>query len=171
MPTTTGRSRTRTTTPPRTATVRPQARPAAAPAVRTHLPASGPGFRTYGPRSMQWGTEATVGSMQRIAQRYHAATGRTLEVGDLSQQGGGRTSRHKSHLRGTDVDLRPPSSSGGPATWRSAGYDRAATRRLIQEIRRENPNARILFNDPVLIREGLTRPAAGHDNHLHVSFR
>jgi conjugal transfer mating pair stabilization protein TraG len=120
---------------------------------------------------MQWGTARTVEGLQRIADRYHTATGRTLEVGDISKQGGGKTSRHRTHLHGSDVDLRPPTASGGPATWRSPGYDRAATRRLIAEIRREFPNARILFNDPVLIREGLTRPARGHDNHLHVSLR
>lgn len=169
MPTRT--TRRSTTTPSRTATVtRPRPRPAA-PVVQTQLPASGRGFRTYGPRNMQWGTERTVRSLERIADRYHTATGRTLEVGDLSKQGGGKTSRHQTHLAGADIDLRPPTRSGGPATWRSAGYDRDATRRLIQEIRRENPNARILFNDPVLIREGLTRPARGHDNHLHVSLR
>ena len=28
----------------------------------------------------------------------------------------------------------------------------------------------IYFNDPVLIREGLTRRFTGHDDHLHVRF-
>ena len=139
--------------------------------VNTQLPARGAGFRAYGPRNMQYGTARTVRSMQRIAQRYSARTGKNLAIGDIAKRGGGKTSRHSTHLRGTDVDMRPPSRSGGPSTWRSPGYDRAATRKLIQEIRRENPNARILFNDPVLIREGLTRPARGHDNHLHASLR
>lgn len=155
---------TRSTNVTRIRTARPGA-------VNVQLPARGKGFRTYGPRAMQYGTAATVRSMQRIAARYQATTGKTLEIGDISKAGGGRTRRHKTHLYGTNIDLRPPSRAGGPATWRSGGYDRAATRRLIQEIRRENPRARILFNDPVLIREGLVRPARGHDNHLHVSLR
>jgi hypothetical protein len=28
----------------------------------------------------------------------------------------------------------------------------------------------IYFNDPVLIREGLTRYYAGHDDHVHVRY-
>ncbi|MGV3622714.1 MAG: penicillin-insensitive murein endopeptidase [Archangium sp.] len=140
-------------------------------AVNTQLPDSGQGFTTYGPRRMQYGTEQTVTNVQEIARRYQERTGKTLEVGDISQQGGGRTDRHQTHINGTDVDLRPPSRNGGPSNWRNADYDRDATRALIQEIRRTNPNARILFNDPVLIREGLVSAARGHDNHLHVSFR
>lgn len=42
---------------------------------------------------------------------------------------------------------------------------------LIHEIRRQNPNAVILFNDPELIRMGLTKPSKGHDNHMHVDFK
>lgn len=140
-------------------------------AVNTQLPTRGRGFRTYGRRFAQYGTQKTVRSLQRIAERYQASTGKTVELGNISRAGGGHLPPHKTHRNGTDVDIRPPSRSGGPTTWRAGGYDRAATRKLIQEIRRENPRARILFNDPVLIREGLVRPARGHDNHLHVSLR
>jgi peptidoglycan hydrolase-like protein with peptidoglycan-binding domain len=139
--------------------------------VSTQLPNQGDGFDTYGPRSMQYGTPQTVQNVEAIASRYHARTGNTLEVGDISREHGGRTDRHRTHLNGTDVDIRPPSNHGGPTNWRSDGYDRQATRTLIEEIRRTNPNARILFNDPVLRREGLTSYANGHDNHLHVTFR
>ncbi len=43
--------------------------------------------------------------------------------------------------------------------WRFASYDRAATRALIKAIRAAAPGhvKLIYFNDPVLIREGLTR--------------
>ncbi|PZR12291.1 MAG: hypothetical protein DI536_15415 [Archangium gephyra] len=139
--------------------------------VNTQLPDSGDGFTTYGPRRMQYGTEQTVKNMQEIAARYKAATGKTLEIGDLSAKGGVKTDRHKTHTNGANVDLRPPSTNGGPSNWKNAGYDRDATRTLIQEIKRTNPNAKILFNDPVLIKEGLTSRAGGHDNHLHVSFK
>lgn len=140
-------------------------------AVNTQLPASGDGFKTYGPRSMHYGTEQTVKNMKEIAARYKARTGKDLEIGDLSKEGGGKTKRHKTHIDGTNVDLRPPSKSGGPSNWRNADYDRNATRALIQEIKRTNPNAKILFNDPQLIKEGLVSKASGHDNHLHVSFK
>lgn len=139
--------------------------------VGTQLPGLGVGFKTYGPRSMQYGTAQTVKNMQDIAARYHARTGRTLEIGDLSKQNGGFTSRHKSHAKGIDVDVRPPSLTGGPTKWNSKAYDRKATRALVEEIRRTNPTAKVLFNDPVLRAEGLTSYSPGHDNHLHISFR
>lgn len=139
--------------------------------VNKQLPDSGDGFTTYGPRNMQYGTEQTVKNMQEIAARYKERTGKTLEIGDLSAKGGAKTDRHKTHTNGANVDIRPPSKNGGPSNWKNADYDRDATRKLIQEIKRTNPNAKILFNDPVLIKEGLTSKASGHDNHLHVSFK
>lgn len=139
--------------------------------VNSQLPSSGKGFKTYGPRWKKFGTAKTVSSMKKIAERYNAKTGKTLEIGNMSKAGGGKLPPHSSHQKGIDVDIRPPSRTGGPVTFRSAGYDRDATRKLIAEIRRENPNAKILFNDPVLVREGLVRPYKGHDNHLHVSLR
>ena len=140
-------------------------------AVDTPMPRRGRGYTTYAAQSRQYATRSTVNTMERIASRYNARTGRNLEIGEISRRGGGNNPGHTSHKRGTDVDVRPQSRNGGPTTWRSAGYDRNATREMIRDIRRENPNARILFNDPVLIREGLTRPYRGHDNHLHVSLR
>jgi peptidoglycan hydrolase-like protein with peptidoglycan-binding domain len=139
--------------------------------VSTQLDDRGIGFTTYGPRSMQYGTPQTVQNLKDIAARYHARTGRTLEIGDLSKVNGGKTRRHSTHLNGTDVDIRPPSTTGGPTTWGSANYDRNATRALIEEVKRANPDARVLFNDPVLRNEGLTHYAKGHNDHLHVSFR
>jgi len=29
----------------------------------------------------------------------------------------------------------------------------------------------VFFNDPLTIKEGLTRHAKGHENHVHVRFR
>ena len=56
--------------------------------------------------------------------------------------------------------------------YRAATYDRAATRALVVAIRATAPGhvKLIYFNDPVLIREGLTRRLAGHDDHLHVRY-
>lgn len=139
--------------------------------VNTQMPVRGNGFSTYGTRAHQYGTQRAVSTMQNIASRYHARTGRNMEIGEISRRGGGRLPPHSSHQRGTDIDVRPQSTTGGRTTWRQANYDRNATREMIRDIRRENPNARILFNDPQLIREGLTRPYRGHDNHLHVSLR
>ena len=58
------------------------------------------------------------------------------------------------------------------SNWRLAAYDRSATRALIKAIQAATPGhvKFILFNDPQLIAEGLTRYQAGHDDHLHVHF-
>ena len=56
--------------------------------------------------------------------------------------------------------------------WNYATYDRTATRALIKAFRALTPRhiKVIYFNDPVLIREGLTTWYTGHDDHLHVRF-
>jgi hypothetical protein len=75
-----------------------------------------------------------------------------------------------------DADIRPVRRDGhqcrSGVTWNRRGYDRKATRRLIWTIRKASHGRvkMILFNDPVLIRAGLTQRYPGHDNHLHVRF-
>lgn len=141
-------------------------------AVGTQLPASGKGYKSFaGNRDHQYGKESTIKSVQNIAAQYNKDTGKTLEIGEISQKGGGKLPPHVNHQKGTDIDIRPPSKEGGQTTWKSPGYDQDATRKLIASIKKENPNAHILFNDPQLIKEGLTHKAKGHDNHLHVSLR
>ncbi|MEA2612790.1 MAG: hypothetical protein QOI52_749, partial [Chloroflexota bacterium] len=57
-------------------------------------------------------------------------------------------------------------------TYRLSVYSRAATRDLITAIRAAAPGhvKLIYFNDPVLIREGLTTWHSGHDDHLHIRY-
>lgn len=146
--------------------------------VDTQLPDRGPGFQGYYSGSRRWGTERTIETLKTVAANYHAATGQTLRVGDISKRGGGDIDGHASHETGRNVDIDMAFSDGRTdiernrnsvnATWRSPSYDRAATRRLVQEIKRANPNIQILFNDPVLVREGLVRAYPNHDNHLHL---
>ena len=61
---------------------------------------------------------------------------------------------------------------GGARTGGSSSYDRTATRALIKAIRAAAPGhvKLIYFNDPVLIREGLTTRYTGHDDHLHIRY-
>ena len=56
--------------------------------------------------------------------------------------------------------------------YRWTTYDRAATRDLIKAIRATASGhvKLIYFNDPVLIREGLTTWYSGHDDHLHIRY-
>jgi len=146
--------------------------------VDTQMPDRGYGFQSYYAANKRWGTARTVETMRTAAARFHEATGLTMRIGDISVRGGGPISGHNAHRNGRNVDIDMQFSDGRTdiernrdsvnATWRSPAYDRDATRRMIQEIRRVNPNADILFNDPVLVREGLVRAFPNHDNHLHV---
>ena len=73
-----------------------------------------------------------------------------------------------------DADIPPTRKANDQCTWGSRwtlpSYDRAATRALIKAINAATPGhvKMILFNDTVLIREGLTRAHPGHDDHLHL---
>lgn len=146
--------------------------------VDTQLPARGDGFMGYYSGAHRYGTERTVETLKTVASRYHAATGQTMRVGDISRRGGGDIDGHASHEHGRNVDIDiafndgrttiEPNRESRNASWRSPAYDRASTRRLVQEIKRANPNIEVLFNDPVLIREGLTRAFPNHDNHMHL---
>ena len=146
--------------------------------VDTQLPDRGPGFQGYYAANRRYGTERTIETLKTVAANYNAATGQTLRVGDISLRGGGDIDGHGSHEQGRNVDIDmafndgrtdiEPSRESRNASWRSPAYDRDATRRLVQEIKRANPNIQVLFNDPVLVAEGLVRAYPNHDNHLHL---
>jgi hypothetical protein len=123
-----------------------------------------------------WGTGAAIGQV-RVAARTLGLAGRgPIAIGDVSFQHGGVLPGHQTHKRGLDVDIRIMRRDDRQCRWggtyRMSVYDRAATRALIRAIRAAAPGhvKVIYFNDPVLIREGLTRWYAGHDDHVHVRF-
>ena len=97
-------------------------------------------------------------------------------VGDGGYEHGGNIPGHQTHERGLDIDIRPIRDNEDQCTWgtnwRFASYDRSATRALIKIIRATAPGhvKLIYFNDPVLIREGLTTLVRGHDDHLHIRY-
>ena len=99
-----------------------------------------------------------------------------VSVGDVSFEHGGNIPLHQTHEVGLDVDVRPIRKADNQCTWgtnwRFTTYDRTATRALIKTIRAAAPGhvKLIYFNDPVLIREGLTTHFAGHDDHLHIRY-
>ena len=71
------------------------------------------------------------------------------------------------------TDIRPFRSDGSraPVTWQDPAYDRDQTREYIRFMKDRNPGLTVLFNDPQLIKEGLTKKWRGHDNHLHLKFK
>lgn len=123
-----------------------------------------------------WGTAAAIGQIEAAARRIVDLGHGRVAIGDVGREHGGDIAGHESHERGLDVDVRPIRRARDQCRWgvnyRWTTYDRAATRDLVKAIRATAKGhiKLIFFNDPVLIREGLTRWYAGHDDHLHVRY-
>ena len=123
-----------------------------------------------------WGTGAAIGQVRAAAVTVGLAGRGPIAIGDVSFQHGGDMPGHETHERGLDVDIRIMRRDERQCRWggtyRMSVYDRTATRALIKAVRAAAPGhiKVIYFNDPVLIREGLTRYYPGHDDHVHVRF-
>lgn len=124
-----------------------------------------------------WGTAAAVAQLEAAVRVFATARRGMVPLGDIGVEHGGEIPGHGSHEVGLDVDVWPVRTDNGQCdagriTWRSATYDRAATRQLVHAITSTAPGhvKRIYFNDPKLIAEGLTHWQANHDNHLHVRY-
>jgi peptidoglycan hydrolase-like protein with peptidoglycan-binding domain len=142
------------------------------------LPVWGTSLCDYsvGNGAANWGVAEAIGALEAAA-RAVAPTGHgRIPVGDIGLEHGGDIAGHQTHEEGLDVDLRPMRVAKDQCrwgtNWRAASYDRAATRDVIASIRAAAPGRikLIYFNDPVLVREGLTIPFSGHDDHLHVRY-
>ena len=123
-----------------------------------------------------WGTSAAIGQLQAAARQVKDLGHSRVALGDIGFQHGGNIPGHVTHEQGLDVDVRPMRKADDQCTWgvswRWSTYDRAATRDLIKAVRvtAQGHVKLIYFNDPVLIKEGLVRWYAGHDDHLHVRY-
>lgn len=96
-----------------------------------------------------------------------------LTVNDVSKPRGGDTSDHAGHETGMSGDLRLPRKDGtapGNTTFKSPEYDQDAMRSMLQALQAQTSVTKVLFNDPVLIGEGLCVAHAGHDNHVHLEI-
>ncbi|MFG1625568.1 penicillin-insensitive murein endopeptidase [Kribbella sp. NPDC049227] len=136
------------------------------------LPQSGPGFYCKS-TGRQFGRRETLRAVTAVAaewQRRHPS-GPRIGITDISLRGGGPMSPHKSHQRGTDVDIRPVRNDGKeePVNYTMPVYSRQLTQELVDLIR-GNPVlqvSRVFFNDPQV--KGVS-PLSGHHDHMHVSF-
>ena len=123
-----------------------------------------------------WGTGAAIGQIRAAAVSLVNRGYSRVAIGDVGLEHGGDIAGHESHERGLDVDIRIMRRDDRQCRWggtyRMSVYDRTATRALVNAIRATAPGhvKLIYFNDPVLIREGLTRYYPGHDDHLHVRY-
>lgn len=79
--------------------------------------------------------------------------------------------RHQTHTHGNCVDIRPIRNSGNSAlTWESNNYNQRQTRNLLNLLKEMGAES-VYFNDPDMIRAGLSSRISGHDNHIHFCFR
>ena len=131
---------------------------------------------SVGNGAANWGTAAAINQLEAAARSFARRGDGRVAVGDVGLQHGGDIVGHVTHELGLDVDVRPIRKAEDQCrrgvNYRSAAYDRTATRALVKAIRAAAPGhvKLIYFNDPVLIKEGLTRRYPGHDDHLHVRY-
>jgi conjugal transfer mating pair stabilization protein TraG len=141
--------------------------------INTVLPESGTGFRTYNRERDgvdQVGRPGFIDQLTSLGEEWAGRSEVPFQVGDISRRGGGPFPPHSGHQNGNEADLRPFRKDGAmlPVTYTDANYSQAMTRAWCQMVKEKHPDAVILFNDPALIREGLTRHYKGHHNHLHL---
>ncbi len=96
-----------------------------------------------------------------------------LHINDTSLPTGGDTPMHLGHEAGMASDIRLPRTDGGVGgiTVHSGNYDRAAMRAMLQAFRSQELARLVFLNDQTLIKGGLCRHAAGHDNHAHFEIK
>ena len=145
------------------------------PKINTVLPPSGHGYKTYNREADgqdQVGLKSTIDSLIRLGDTWEKQSSIPYQIGDISRAGGGNFPPHSAHQDGRDADVRPFRADGQmlPTNIKDPSYDRGETRHFVQVAKKSSPNLVVLFNDPVLIREGLTQYHDGHDNHLHLHF-
>jgi len=136
------------------------------------LPSRGYGFTTYGRTGNdQFGTRQMIQNIEEIGRAWGKMSNTVIQIGDISRKGGGVFAPHATHRSGDMADIRPFRKDGKmlPTNISDPQYDRETTRQFVLLIKKMLPNANVLFNDPQLIKEGLTKYAKGHGNHLHVN--
>jgi hypothetical protein len=103
-------------------------------------------------------------------------TAALLTVNDTSLPRGapqpGENALHAGHQTGLEMDLRLPRTDGavGGVTHADQLYDRDSMRAILNALRTQRLGS-VLFNDPVLIGEGLCTKWEKHDDHAHVRIR
>jgi hypothetical protein len=143
----------------------------------------GPGYRhlrgSDAVDSDDWASLALVNCIESVGRAWEAS-GRRINVNDLSQRPGGRFRPHRSHQNGLDADLRYVRKDGAdaPLDLRRApeAYDAAATQELLRLFLRHCDVAlffadvdRLGFADSDLASDrDVLAYAPGHSNHFHL---
>jgi len=166
-----------------------------------HQLTSGPGFHVPRPEHA-WGRAHVLRHLRRTFASYNAAFPGSppIWIHDISRRWGGRFRPHRSHRRGTDVDIRllhspptrryiraTPRTLDVPKTWfiisrlletRDVVYifiDYRLQRVLYKHARESGASEETLaaFQYPRSrrARQGIIRHTRGHADHMHVRFR
>lgn len=146
-----------------------------------------------------WGTPETVCSFLELAKRFHKRCkvafpehNCKIKFGDVAYiQGDGKNKGtsmnypektrcplgHKSHWEGTCIDIRPFRTDNllreTDYRYWDENYNQAVTLLLVDTLRQmtsSDDDKLIYFNDPAIIRRGMTRYMGGHADHLHFCF-
>lgn len=99
-------------------------------------------------------------------------------VRDCSREKGGKTTGHKSHQTGLDMDMRLPLNPPDTNKFdqlKGHDYDkrfhRAAALLQVQAIKQVMYTKYIFFNDPEFIKKGLSTKQKNHSEHYHIRIR
>lgn len=95
-----------------------------------------------------------------------------LQIGDISHRTLLRFDGHKSHTHGHCVDFQTirKQRSTSRVAHTDSQYDRSKTEEFLKLLR-ELGGTNIYFNDPQMIRKGLSSYIRNHDSHIHVCFK
>jgi penicillin-insensitive murein endopeptidase len=131
------------------------------------------GYYTYGTPSDgagQYAHPVMLNFLFWLEFHWSATEDRKFGIGNISLANGTRFAPHRSHRSGLEVDIRPLRKDGAhaPVSYKSEGYDQAATKRLISLIISSGMASKVMFNDPHI--SGV-KPLSGHDDHIHVEVR
>jgi murein endopeptidase len=133
------------------------------------------GYYVYGTPASGGGQHAHPAMMSMllfVERQWATLDNRKFGVGNISLADGEPYPKHRSHVSGLEVDIRPLRRDGEhiPVYWQWVDqYDQAATARLIELFRSYPGVKKIYFNDPDL--RHLVLPLIHHDHHFHVELR
>ena len=141
--------------------------------VNTRMPKSGLGFLTS-KNNYKYGVPETIEALKAIAREWHRRHPDVrFMVRDVSRQGGGKFSTHKSHRIGLDADVQlwvgnQMISSTHPdyAKWRPYIEDLA----LIIRSNPSLPVKKVWFQDKKRRTKNVNHIGSGHTRHLHIRF-
>jgi len=148
------------------------------------MPLQGPGFINHELKDTEdnhdygtnWMSETLKGAGRIYSATYlkRNPVASKIAVNDVSIEQGGDTPDHRTHETGLSCDIRLPRIDGSwgdisnPNT--NKQYDRSAMRAQLKALWKQALVETILFNDAILIDEGLCEHHVGHGDHVHFTI-